>query len=560
MKRLIFVVFAVLFAGCSGIATSGPVEEITLPADQPGIDIAPQPAQADDTPSRIVEGFLLASANPNSDYAVARTYLTPETAALWRPDSSLTVYLGEVVENENDFSLAGKIVGRVDPQGRYVATDEELIHDFGLVEVDGQWRINNPPSGILLTRYLFERYYSPLTLYFMAPSDDYLIPDFRIVSEERRTPEEVVKRLFQGPSPELVPLVVDAFPDGLRLGHAGATISESGVITVDFAGLSFAMESMQRKRLGVQLLWSLAGLPRVTGLRITNEGRDFQLPGQDSDGVLSLAGQHSYQVLSGAPAGDLFAIKDSVIGRVTDSDQFIDLGLPGITGSEVAVSLDQRYMSIINEERTSLKVGQLESGFIEVPIDLTGIRETQWALGNVFGLGEDSRGRTLMFRVSPTGEYSLVPVDLPSGRMISFSLNQAGGWAAMLRLDGEKIQLGLMSMAHDGSLSGWRQVPVVADNGISADELRDVRWNSESTLVVLGQVDGMQTIFNLRADGAEIEELGGREEYIASVTALPRPGGGLITIRSRSGTLWRYSSPGRWISTGLTVSSASYAG
>ena len=80
----------------------------------------------------------------------------------------------------------------------------------------------------------------------------------------------------------------------------GATIDQSGVVTVNLEGLFDRLGDDARRRLGAQLLWSLTAIPRVTGLVVTSDGVPFTLPGARADGALELASQQGYQILSRA--------------------------------------------------------------------------------------------------------------------------------------------------------------------------------------------------------------------------------------------------------------------
>lgn len=556
MKRLLCLVL--FLVGCTTIATEGPVEEISVPADQPGIEIAPQPPQPDDSQARIVEGFLLAIADPDSDFSVAQTYLTADAANRWSPTEELTVYAGNLVESEDGITANGQVVGRVNRQGHFQPATDRLEHNFGVVEEAGQWRISNPPEQVLITQYLFERYYAPITIYFADSAGQNLVPDFRVVPETRRTPESVVRRLFQGPSPRLKPIVYDPMPATVRLAREGASIDELGTVTVDFAGLDIGMAMEQRRLLGAQLLWSMAAVPRVTGLRVHSDGWPFHLPGQNASGVLTLDTLHSYQVLSHVPAGELLAVREGVVGYISEADEFRPMGLNS-SAAEVAISIDQRKICVVNAGRSTMVLGERDQQLDPVSPELTGLRETQWAGGKLYGLGEDARGHTRLFRVSQERELELLRMEYPEDQRIrSFSINQAGGWVAVLPT-GDDAGL-VMATLNAGELRGWQRMPVYLPSGEEVTQLRDVRWTSDSTLVVLGQVGDTQAVFSLRADGTEVRELGRFTEHVGSVTALPRAGGGPVAARLRSGTVLKHVPPNRWVSTEIEASSITYAG
>lgn len=558
--RLVALLLALLLTGCAQIPTSGPVEEVPIPAEPPGIDIAPQPPQEGADGNRILEGFLLAMADPESDYSVARQYLTAEAARSWRPEESTVVYHGTVVETLTGFGVYGERVGELDQRGHFLAGGGPVQHDFGLVEVGGEWRVGNPPAGVLVNRYLFERFYSQLTIYFLDRTGSHVVPDLVSVPESLVSPARIVEAVLRGPSQPLAGAVVNAIPVGVRLGLEGATIDDEGVVTVDLRGLNPSMGDEGRRRMGAQLLWSLTSIPRVTGLRITQDGNAFALPGQSADGVLELATQQGYQMLTRAAVQDLFGVSAEVPGRFTDSQGFAPLRPDLPRAAEVSVPLDGSQLAIVAADRRSILIGPRDGTMVQV-VGYQRIRETQFVLGRLYALADDEQGTTRVISVGGTGDVAEVTAELPEGlRFHGLSIDQTGVSAAVLVEVGEETRLGRMTLFQGVRLDKWRELPVLSPEGAPVTDITDVQWNSESTLVLAGSADGQQNVFVVRADGSEIEELGGVGANITQVAALPRPGGGLIALRSGSGEVWRYSSPNRWSKAEVTVASISYAG
>ncbi len=558
--RILVMLLGLLLAGCAQIPSSGPVEEVPMPAEPPGIDIAPQPPQEGADGNRILEGFLLAMADPESDYSVARQYLTADAARTWRPEESTVVYHGAVVETLTGFGVYGERVGELDHRGHFLAGGGAIQHDFGLVETDGEWRVGNPPAGVLVNRYLFERFYSQLTIYFMDRTGSHVVPDLVSVPESLVSPTRIVDALLHGPSQPLAGAVVNAIPVGVRLGLEGATIDDEGVVTVDLRGLNPSMSDEARRRMGAQTLWSLTAIPRVTGLRITQDGNAFDLPGQSADGVLELATQQGYQMLTRAVVQDLFGVSAETPGRFTEGQGFAPLRADLPRAAEVSIPLDGSQLAIVAADRRSVLIGPRD-GSLEVVTGYQRIRDTQFVLGRLFALADDEEGNTRVISVGPGGDVSEVTAELPEGmRFHGLSIDQTGVSAAVVVEVGEETRLGRMTLFQGVRLDKWRELPVLSPGGAPVTAITDVQWNSESTLVLAGSADGQQDVFVVRADGSEIEELGGVGANITQVAALPRPGGGLIALRSGSGEVWRYSSPNRWSKADVTVASISYAG
>jgi hypothetical protein len=86
------LVAVTLAAGCADVPTSGLLQHTALPAGTGGeqqgtnccgyIMTGPGPGS---TPSQIVQGFLLASADFANHHEIARQYLTKESSRSWNP-------------------------------------------------------------------------------------------------------------------------------------------------------------------------------------------------------------------------------------------------------------------------------------------------------------------------------------------------------------------------------------------------------------------------------------------------------------------------------------------
>jgi len=113
------------------------------------------------------------------------------------------------------------------------------------VEENGQWRIGTPPAGLLLSSYIFDRYYSLVSLYYMARAGTHVVPEAIHLPETLVTPTSVVLALLEGPSPTIELNVSNAIPASVGLGPERATIDAQGVVTVDLTGRNVAEPDRQ---------------------------------------------------------------------------------------------------------------------------------------------------------------------------------------------------------------------------------------------------------------------------------------------------------------------------
>lgn len=559
--RGLLALMLVWLSACTQIPTSGPIEEVPVPDDPAGIEIAPQPPRGGDQPRQIVEGFLLALADPDSDHEVARAYLARGVSEHWHPRASTRIYEGTVVDRGDGAVLRGRVVGELEMTGRFVQDGAQLEHDFGLTMEDGQWRIAQPPEGVLISRYLFDRFYSRVNMYFMDPTGRHVVPDLITVPTTALTPERIVRAQLTGPSHHLVPVVSNAVPVDATLASDGATIDADGVVTVAFKGLDPNMDAEQRRRFGAQLLWSLTAVPRTTGLKVTNDGWPFALPGQSAAGVLELATQQGYSVLAQSTVQDLFAIIDGHPGTLGDEDRFVPLMSDPPQVVDMAVSLNGQDVVLAGDDRRTLWIRRGQGQWTKVASGLQGVRSLHWVLGTVYGLGETDAGETRVLMVSPNGEVHHPTVSVPRGlRLHHMTINPAGAQAAVIAGDGRQHTLGWMTLTVAGSLASWRPLSIISPQGTDVADITDIEWNSESTLVVVGESDGRQGIYVVRADGSEVEELTAVEDTVVDIAALPRQGGGLIALGGEAGTLWRYNAPNRWSRSDIGIARIVYPG
>ncbi|MBK7820379.1 MAG: GerMN domain-containing protein [Tessaracoccus sp.] len=551
MKRLIGIIMGlvvVLASGCSNIPTTGPVEEVPYSPQPRGIDIAPEPPAEGVTPIRLVEGFLQAMADPAEDYAVARQYLTTDAASQWDPETAQVVLTTVTTEAEGGVRVEGDLLGELDDAGRLTSAYRPFTYEFGLVREDGEWRIGTAPEGLLLSRYIFERYYSHVPLYFMSRAGTHVVPDLRHVPEALLTPTWVVDALLDGSSPQLVRTVSNAFPSNVTLGPDMAKIDSQGVVTVDLLGLDTAMTGDARRALGAQLIWSLTSIPRVTGLVITQGGVGFALPGSNAAGVLELAGQLGYQVLSRGATPNLYGIREGVPGRVSEEAQFVPLTPQADGSADVAVSLDGVSVAYVDESRTGLSLGQLGGQVSPVKAEFTNLRAPQFALGALWLLGDGTDGVTRLLTLDRSEHVVAVGTTLPEGAVVeAFAVSPTRARLALVVRSGQVRTLSLTAVLPSGTeTDGSWPLHMVSPRGSEITDVTAVSWQSETALAFIGSSASGRSVFLAQSDGSLVEDLGPVVGDVAEITAMARLGGGSVAIRNEAGMVWRFEARTRW--------------
>lgn len=562
MTRMIALVVALLLAltGCTTIATSGPVEEVPLAAQPRGIDIAPEPPSPDMTPERLVDGFLQAMADPEGGYEIARQYLTSDAEASWDPIDAV-VFDGEVASDTGTAGIVGQAIGQLDESHRYRPLLEPLEHDFGVIQEQGQWRISRPHEGLLLSRYNFERYYSRVTLYFVSRAGAHVVPDPIHLPESLVTPTNIMQALFEGPSDAIGAAVFDAVPRGTHLGTGGATIDQAGVVTVDLAGLPAELGDDALRRLGAQLLWTLTSVPRFTGLTVIQGARTLPIPGASASGVLELATQQGYQVLSRAAATDLYGVRRGRVGRISGTSIFgVMSGVPQ-RAADVAVSVDGASMAVIAEDRTGVLLGGLDGPVNPVELPLSNLRSPQFILGTLWIMGDDWSGTPRLVTVDRAGNVQRVALESAIGRMRSYAVSPSRARIAIVAEHQGQQKLGIATVSGTPiSVSGWRPLEIITQRGGPLTDPVSPTWQAETSLAVEAAHSGGRSVYTAMLDGSMVQDTGSVPGEIIDLTANVRLGGGPISVTTSQGVVWRYEARTRWSRLAEDVTAVAYPG
>lgn len=564
MRRFVLAVALgalALCIGCTTVPIAGPVQSVPASAPPPGIEIAPEPPQSGVTPDRLVEGFMQAMADPEADYGVARQYLASTVREDWDPGIGAVIYDGFVNETEGEFAVEGTLTGQLDEWGRFASAHSPYAFAFQLVQEEGEWRIGNAPEGVLVSRFIFERYYAHVTTYFLSRSGNYVVPDMIHLPEALLTPSRIVESQIAGPSPKLAPAVKNAIPSSATLGPRGASLDAEGTASVSLIGLPAALSEDRRRDLGAQLVWSLTSIPRMSGLRVENGAVPLALPGQDAEGVLELASQQGYQVLSRATIPDLFGVRRGTAGQLAPSGSFVQMQSGGRDVSEVAVSLDASLVGFIDEERSTVLIGPRGGGLSEVDTGFVELHSAQFVQGEMWLMGRDAEGRTKLVIVDPQARVTSVDTSLVSADIVDFSVTQAGARIALVTAgeEGNALVMATISAVGRPTLVHLAEV-VVADRSEQLHDFLDVSWSGETEVALIASAQDDSSVFLMSADGALVEHIGPAGTDPVQISALPRMGGDAVVIRNADDEVRRYEARSRWTGLDVRMSEVSYPG
>ncbi|MGY5882755.1 LpqB family beta-propeller domain-containing protein [Modestobacter lacusdianchii] len=439
----------VLVSGCSTVPSSSPTVPITQvagPTDG-AVGIEPLAPEAGATPEEVVRGFIDASASSVRNHPVARQYLSEEAADSWRDSDGVTVLSGDYARVQTQpgiVEVTANEVGTVDERGSFtVSGGEVFLRSFTLSDESGEWRITDPPDGLLLLEPDFARTYEPVDAYFLDPTGTRVVPDPRYLIDGEAQPNVLVQRLIDGPSPAIAAGVVNPLAGAVLR----STVRTSGqTATVD---LTFPPDVTDATLIGAasQLVWSLEqlGFQSVVVLR---DGQELGLPdvpaeqgvgdwaGLDPDAAPADAVGHYlvdgalYRAVDGSPAPGpagqgayaLTAAGVSVDTRTGALDWTVGVSaaapgglatlLAGPYGGELAPVLTGASFTDPTTAAPRGEVWTVRNGTEVVRVPSGGAPQTVSAT-TLSGLG-----RTTEFQLSPDGVRAAVVIEGPQGGQV----------------------------------------------------------------------------------------------------------------------------------------------
>ena len=548
----------VLLTGCASaptsfiaqVPTSGPIEQGQLvsntSADQ-FIRVIARPPLPGMTPSEIVQGFLDSSASFDGDHAVARTYLTDEAAETWSPSSGVTVYDGlpTLIEAGAAVLMSSTLNGRISGIGRYTVEPPgaELRTSFFLTQRGGEWRISQPPAGLLLSSFDVSRAYRSYSVYFFNPSFDTLVPDPRLIPViGPGLATNLIQRLIAGPNNWLEPAVRTGFPAGVGLAVDAVTI-EAGIARVNLNQSVQLANDDARVAMSQQIVWTLRQLPEVVGVEILSGGAPLSVPGASNPQTRDAWRDVDPSGLPTTAAG--FVATAAGVLRLTPDGDFAvpgPLGIEDLGITQMSVSQDGGQFTIMNDRDEMFQSRSLVGSALEPRTEGSGAQSMEYDGATLWFV--DTLGR--VFSMAPNGEVFPIQVTgLEDSVRIRGVYPSRDGTRAILVVDKEVGSNLLMARITRPSAvnitSIILQAPIRIESKLT--EAIDVAWSSANTIAVIGSESaGASQVYEIDLGRGEVLAQGSPEDPV-SVAAAPR----LPTlIASADGNVYE-NSTGLWI-------------
>jgi hypothetical protein len=565
MRRRVelILVLALALTGCASVPTSGPVQHYQpqQAGATSGVQVAPLPPVDGATQLLIVEGFLHAMGTYQSDYAIARQYLTTQAAEKWRPESGMQVYADGYPPTETDQSvvLIAPLAGTVDAAGAYTATGGQVRLDFGLVKNDaGQWRISNPPSGLLVSKYLFSTGFVAVDAYFASANGAVMLPEPRFVPVAGEGLTMAVNDVLAGPSSWLAPLAA-ARPEG-SVRADSVTMDSAGVVQVDLSGEASAIDGESREQLLAELTLTLCGFDQVRAVQVRAGGSIwFTADGRDQLTPKIFA---AVDPAAGSSVRPAYLVTGGHLKRQQSEGNWVDLvdvqaDLPKV--SAVAVSRAGQTWAGVSQDRTKLVSGPVDGKANRTVRTGTGLLRPAFARNGELWSPTAKLSDLKVYREG--APVAVVVNGAPGGTVVAFALAPDGDRAAVVLSRGGATTIGLLRVHRSDnglSLDGW--LPVGLDAGvIGSSRILDLSWSSASDLALLRMSgDGQTSVGVTSQDAAIFTEIGpGDASGLQAIAAVP----GRPTLAvTGMGVLYRYDGEFNWAVASTGVDAVAYLG
>lgn len=257
--------------GLTGCATVPQNSDVQVVRSFPiGSSQVPSPAGPESgvDPFRLVREYIEATGSPVNGHAAARAFLTREAAQKWDDSAGLTVIedapgatpeIGPGV-GVRRVQVSGPRIGIIESNGAFTPAAGRFTVQLDVVKEHGEWRITDPPPGVLVESTALQRNYRQVRISFVDPNRGTLVPDLRWVPAhpESTLSNRVMDLLLAGPSEELDGAVNSALPPGTRL-RTNVLVGSAGRTVINLGGLGGLAEP-ERRLAAAQIVSTLDGL------------------------------------------------------------------------------------------------------------------------------------------------------------------------------------------------------------------------------------------------------------------------------------------------------------
>lgn len=541
LLRLLATVLLIVapLAGCAAVPESSDLEVVrSMPVGSGSA--APVGPQRGVDPFRLVREFIEATGNPANGHAAARAFLSRTAAANWDDRAGLTVIEdapGAAPQADPNggvrrIRVGGSRLGVLTADGSFMPSAGAFSIPLDVVTEHGEWRITNPPPGVLVEASAVQRNYRQVRVSFVDPNRGTMVPDLRWVPAQPAAtlPGRVLDLLLAGPSERLAGAVRTAIPGGTRL-RSNVLVSRSGRTVINLSGVD-VLTDQQRRLVAAQIVSSLDGLVPAP-MRLLADGEPL-VPAQAEWRSADIAAY-------AAPTGPRPDVPGQVVigGRLRRLDGTPAVGPAGAGQFSVLRAASSNpggdlLAAVVGgpDGRPQLRVGPSDGDLAAVPLDADTMSRPTWRPSGtevwtvingrtVMGVALSGAGPPLTYQVNATELTRLGTIsELRSSRDGVQVAAVVGGRLVVAAVVTES---GLVSLRHPQVLREGT-LPPLASVDWARPELLVVASAGPSPQVSSVSVDGLTvrqlSATNLTGPLTEVVAAPGREVLVADATGL----------------------------------------
>ena len=319
--------------------------------------------------------------------------------------------------------LSAQQHGRLNDDGSYVPGEASSRYSFHLTKVDGEWRIDNPPPGLLIELSTFESAYQAYEVYFLNSTETKVVPDVRwYAAPPDSLATLLVTALEHGPSKWL--------EDAVMSDLTGVTlqtniVQERDRVKVYLTGLGDQADTLTAGGFA-QLVWTLSQLG-VGGVEVYADGQLIRPAGAPDLTLQQLSDWRGFDPDGLSVNASGYFIRDGAVWTTKDAPLAGPAGRNSFGAVSVAASVDESSVAVVR--RTAAR-GQVlyvgAPGSLRPTISGTTLSRPTWGSG-IREVWTVRNARDVML---VTLDGHAFRVDVPQGQAIgpirAFSLSRDG--------------------------------------------------------------------------------------------------------------------------------------
>lgn len=521
---------AVLLSACASIPESTPVEivEDSIGGPEPSV-AAPPPGLG---PLAVVRGFVEAGVAHADEHHAARLYLTTEAAQRWDAEASVVVLehdfstapsdSGASDPDRRSVTLRARQIGLLDPAGVFRLDRRDLVLRLTVLRDGGEWRVADPPRGLMLRISDFRSTYRGIDLSFVDATAHSLIRDRRWVLNrpESALPGRVVSLLLGEPSADLAGSVVNEL-SGARLLTNVAHAPDS-VLTVDLTDVQ-ELNDVQRRLAAAQVVHSLNEV--VAGpVRILVDNGDLT-PGRQVWRPEDLPFLPRFDIEAGLPG---LVVTGGLVLQIGSNRPLEEVTVPNVVSAAQTADTTNPKLALVATEAGVPRLWVGPANALQ-PVDLPArtMSRPSWR-----------QGRDEVWLV--VDESKLVSVTVVDGeprvQYVDASALVRHGDITSLRLsrDGVRVAAVVNHAVVLGSIAGTGSGLTVRNTRVLPDQTQALDVDFRSDVLVVGTANSDKPVYETSFDGLS-GALYGASNLTAPVTSVAAVAGRPVLVSDQLG-------------------------